>query len=202
MSSPVMTSMCEIRKIIARRPAQMLSTLAGGEGELRGDAQVSGLFDDTRKIQPGDAYLCLPRAVEQASLFVQQAADAGAACVICIAQGDAAQAIEDCGLPLLLLPDMQSLGALLRRWFGTVETQVRLFGVTGTDGKTSVTWMLREAMQRHLGKSWAVGTLGWVKEDGSFADIGNTTPSLLSLHALLADAGEQGVVALCCEVSS
>jgi UDP-N-acetylmuramoyl-L-alanyl-D-glutamate--2,6-diaminopimelate ligase len=139
----------------------------------------------------------LPRAADSAKQFVEHAAKNGASCVIAVGMGEL-----NTTLPQLLLPDMDSLGALLRRWFGTEESPVRLFGVTGTDGKTSVTWMLRKAMQRCKGKSWAVGTLGWVKEDGSYTDIGNTTPSLLTLHALLAVATEQHVAAVCCEISS
>lgn len=176
---------------------QRLSALAAGAGELHGDTEVQALCDDSRCIQSGDAFLCLPRAVDNASGFVEQAIENGANCVISVGLGEL-----DLDVPQLLLPDMESLGGLLRRWFGTEKTPVRMFGITGTDGKTSVTWMLRQAMQRRFGKSWAVGTLGWIKEDGTFTDIGNTTPSLLTLHALLGVATRQGVEALCCEVSS
>jgi UDP-N-acetylmuramoyl-L-alanyl-D-glutamate--2,6-diaminopimelate ligase len=176
---------------------QRLSVLAAGTGELHGDTEVRALCDDSRCIQAGDAFLCLPRAADSASRFAEQAVEKGASCVISVGLNEL-----DLDVPQLLLPDMDSLGCLLRRWFGTEQTSVRLFGITGTDGKTSVTWMLRQAMQRRFGKSWAVGTLGWVKEDGTFTDIGNTTPSLLTLHALLGVATRQGVAALSCEVSS
>jgi len=193
MSDP----MREIRNLIRKRPMRSLSELAAGSGTLSGDAEVSGLNDDSRNIQAGDAFLCLPRAAESAKRFAEEAAKNGASCVISVGQNEL-----DISLPQLQLPDMDSVGTLLRRWFGTEKSSVRMFGITGTDGKTSVAWMLREAMQRCLGKSWAVGTLGWIKEDGGFADIGNTTPSLLTLHALLAAATKQEVAALCCEVSS
>ncbi len=176
---------------------QRLSSLAAGVGELHGDAEVQALCDDSRRIRSGDAFLCLPRAADSASDFAEQAVKQGASGVILVGMSEL-----DLDVPQLLLPDMDSLGGLLRRWFGTEQTKVRLFGITGTDGKTSVTWMLRQAMQRRFGKSWAVGTLGWVREDGTFTDIGNTTPSLLTLHALLGIAARQGVAALCCEVSS
>jgi len=186
----------DVFSLLRNHMPQTLGELAAGCGELHGDAEVYGLNDDSRRIQPRDAFLCLPRAADSAKQFVEQAAENGASCVISVGVNEL-----DTSLPQLLLPDMDSVGALLRRWFGTEKTPVRLYGVTGTDGKTSVTWMLRQAMQRCAGKSWA-GTLGWVKEDGSFADIGNTTPSLLVLHALLAVATEQHVAAVCCEVSS
>ncbi|OIO68165.1 MAG: UDP-N-acetylmuramoylalanyl-D-glutamate--2,6-diaminopimelate ligase [Zetaproteobacteria bacterium CG12_big_fil_rev_8_21_14_0_65_55_1124] len=193
MSNPL----SDVFSLLRNHLPQTLGELAAGCGELHGDAEVYGLNDDSRRIQPGDAFLCLPRAADSANQFIEHAEKNGASCVISVGMNEL-----DTSLPQLLLPDMDSLGALLRRWFGTEKSPVRLYGVTGTDGKTSVTWMLRQAMQRCAGKSWTVGTLGWVKEDGSFADIGNTTPSLLVLHALLAVATEQHVAALCCEVSS
>ncbi|OIQ03942.1 MAG: UDP-N-acetylmuramoylalanyl-D-glutamate--2,6-diaminopimelate ligase [Zetaproteobacteria bacterium CG2_30_59_37] len=183
--------------MIGDLPARMLSELAAGAGELSGDALVCGMCDDSRSIRSGEAFLCMPRAVKDAAVYAKAAAEHGASCMIVVGVHEI-----DSSLPQLLFPDMESLGALLRRWFATQKTKVRLFGITGTDGKTSVAWMLREACQRHFGRSWAVGTLGWVREDGSFADIGNTTPSLLTLHGLLAAATRQGVAAMCCEVSS
>jgi len=181
-----------------RRPPRRLSALADDAAVLHGDAEIQGLCDDSRRIRPGDAFLCLPRAGEHALEFATQAAEAGAAAVISVAgclNGEAP-------LPHLALPDMEAAGRLLRRWFGTERTAVRLIGVTGTDGKTSVAWMLREALARKLGAAWTVGTLGWVRAADDRADLGNTTPSLLVLHRLLALATEAGVPAIACEVSS
>jgi len=197
MNSPMCDPNKDVLDLAGSMPARRLSDLAAGLGELYGDAEMRGIADDSRRIRSGDAFLCLPRAAEHASAYVSKAAERGAVCVIAVGPQDA-----DSPLPHVVLPDMDALGILLRRWFGTEESRVRLFGITGTDGKTSVAWMLREAMQRRFGKSWAVGTLGWVRGNGEFVDIGNTTPSLLTLHALLAAATRQGVEALCCEVSS
>lgn len=197
MNDAMRTPMQELKDMIGEIPVRTLSALAAGAGELSGDAEVRGLCDDSRRVLPGDAFVCMPRAARDAVAYAQNAAQLGASCLIVVGIHEV-----DSALPQLLLPDMQSLGLLLRRWFGTEHTKVRLYGVTGTDGKTSVAWMLREACQRKFGKSWAVGTLGWVREDGSFADIGNTTPSLLTLHGLLAAATKHAVAAVCCEVSS
>jgi len=194
MSSPLQ----ELQSMIGPRSARRLGELGDGLGELQAtahaDAEVTGIRDDSRRIQKGEAWLCLPRASGE---YAELARKQGASCVLSVGTQPV-----DCDLPQLLLPDMQALGMLLRRWFGTENTAVHLFGVTGTDGKTSVTWMLREAAQRYFGKSWSLGTLGWVREDGDADDIGNTTPSLLTMHGMLAAAGRQGVKVLCCEVSS
>lgn len=182
---------------MTRRPARPLSDLAENRTWLRGDAEVAGLCDDSRIIQPGEAFFCLPRAGENAGTYIQQAEDAGATAVISVGSQ-----VLDMALPHLALPDMDAAGRLLRRWFGTEKTPVQMIGVTGTDGKTSVTWMLREAISRKLGNAWAVGTLGWITDADHFLDIGNTTPSMLTLHRLLAAAQDTRVPVIACEVSS
>jgi len=182
---------------ISERPARALSALSENQTWLRGDTEIDGLCDDSRYIQGGEAFLCLPRAGEKGGEFIHQAEDAGAVAVISVGSQ-----VLDMAVPHLALPDMDAAGRLLRRWFGTEQTPVHLIGVTGTDGKTSVAWMLREALSRKLGSAWAVGTLGWVKDSDDFLDIGNTTPSMLTLHRLLASAQDAGVPAIACEVSS
>jgi len=179
------------------RPACTLSALADGFGIATGEVEVCGLSDDSRKVKKGDAFLCLPRAKEKAQEFIAQAVAQGASCVISVGMRGL-----DVTLPHLVLADMQAAGLLMRRWFGTQQSAVRLFGITGTDGKTSVTWMLREAMRRRFGKVWSVGTLGWIRDDDEVFDIGNTTPSLMTMHGLFALATQAEIAALICEVSS
>jgi len=179
------------------RSTRSLGDLTEDRTWLHGDAEVGGLCDDSRRIQAGDAFLCLPRAGEDAETFIHQAEDAGASAVISVGS----RALE-VALPHLALPDMGAAGHLLRRWFGTEQTSVHVMGITGTDGKTSVAWMLREAIARKSGSAWAVGTLGWIRDANDFLDIGNTTPSMLTLHRLLAVAQDASVPAVICEVSS
>jgi len=162
-----------------------------------GDVEIHGISDDSRKIRPGDAFLCLPRAGMQAASYIQTAKEAGAVAVIGVDISPGS-----IPLPLFRLPDMTAAGLMLRRWFGTETTQVKLIGITGTDGKSSVAWMLREALSRLPGSSWAVGTLGWVRDRDDIIPLGNTTPSLLTMHKLLAAAANEDVSTLVCEVSS
>ncbi len=173
-----------------------LAELAQGLGFMHGHAQVAGLVDDSRKVQPGDAYICMPRSGVRAGEYVQLAVQQGAAAIIFV--GTAGKT----DLPYLHLQDIGQLGLLLRRWHGTEHAATRLIGITGTDGKTSVCWMLRAALARHHERVWGCGTLGLIREDAQIIDLGNTTPSLLRLHQLLADADVQDVSHLVMEVSS
>ncbi|MDX8403060.1 MAG: UDP-N-acetylmuramoyl-L-alanyl-D-glutamate--2,6-diaminopimelate ligase [Mariprofundaceae bacterium] len=160
------------------------------------DVTISGICDDSRLIQPGDAFLCMPRAAADAETFIRQAMENGATAAISVAQSFSTD------LPLLRFPDMNAVGNLLRKLLGTGKFDIDCVGVTGTDGKTSVTWMLREALSRRFDQVWSTGTLGLVRGSLDISDIGNTTPSLMTSHQLIQHAMKESVDALLMEVSS
>ncbi|MDQ7002607.1 MAG: UDP-N-acetylmuramoyl-L-alanyl-D-glutamate--2,6-diaminopimelate ligase, partial [Ghiorsea sp.] len=158
---------------------------------------VSDMADDTRQLKAGDAFLCMPRVKDKDAL-IAQAISQGAATVIVIGEQQGKCLPVACAC----LPDMVAAGAMLRRWFETEAAQVPCIGITGTDGKTSTAWMLREALALHLGSAWSCGTLGWIKALDDRIDLGNTTPSLMTLHTIYALACQANIGALVLEVSS
>ncbi len=176
-----------------RLPPRLLSDLVTDAPAV----EITGISDSSRDIRPGEAFLCLPRTGMEAPAYMAAARQAGAAAVISVGDLPAGSPPAE-----VRLPDIPAAGRLLRRWFRTGETDVKLIGITGTDGKTSVTWMLRQALDGLHAPAWAVGTLGWIRGPDDIVSLGNTTPSMLTLHQLLALAGAEGVSALICEVSS
>lgn len=160
------------------------------------DVEIKGLCDDSRLAQPGDAYLCMPRTSASADGFARTAQKNGAAAIITINRS------LPVSLPQLKLPDMQAVGMVLRKLLGTKTYKIDCVGITGTDGKTSIAWMLREALARRMGQVWSTGTLGLVRGPDDITDIGNTTPSLMTNHALMQRAKKEKVGALVMEVSS
>jgi len=175
--------------------ARKLSSLATHNARLSQDVIIQGIQDNSSKIQTGDAFLCLPRAGEAAQKYINTAQERGAAAIILVGHNLTPK------LPHMFLANMQAAGRMLRRWFKTEHSQVKLVGITGTDGKTSITWMLREAMNRLGKKTWSVGTLGYIC-DADHIDLGNTTPSLLKMHQIYAHASQANVDTLVCEISS
>jgi len=185
-----------MNKLKLNMPTRLLSDLMSGLGVYSADVMVSDICDDTRKLKQGDVFLCLPR-VPNKQAMITQAIQKGAAAIVVVGKLE-----NTLDVPCAYLPDMHAAGLLLRRWFQTEKTTVSCIGITGTDGKTSVAWMLREVLEKHLGSAWSVGTLGWKSAADKLVDLGNTTPSLMTLHQLLASAEQEGVGALVLEVSS
>jgi len=184
-----------MNKLTIKTTAKNLKDLVSGLVSSDVDVMIHGISDDTRHLQAGDAFLCLPR-VTNLEEVLQQAVNHGAVAIIFVAQSGKTT------LPSVCLPDMATAGLLLRRWFATEQATLPCIGITGTDGKTSTAWMLREALAQHLGSAWSCGTLGLIRNRDDMTDLANTTPSLLTLHTLFALALEAQVGALILEVSS
>ncbi len=178
-------------------PARRLSELVPDTVSLHTDVEILGISDDSRDIQPGEAFLCLPRAGTDAPAYMAAARKAGAAAIISVGDLPTGSPPTE-----LRLADTAAAGRLLRRWFRTEQVDTKLIGITGTDGKTSIAWMLRQALDGLHGPAWAVGTLGWTRGTEDIVSLGNTTPSMLTLHQLLAMAQATNASALICEVSS
>ncbi|TLS68250.1 UDP-N-acetylmuramoyl-L-alanyl-D-glutamate--2,6-diaminopimelate ligase [Mariprofundus erugo] len=178
-----------------------LRALADGLGELTAaaddDVLIMGICDDSRYARPGYAMLCLPRSRAHAAEYAEAACRQGATAIIAVGVNVTSE------LPVLKLKTMQQAGQLLRRLFRTEHARTHFYGITGTDGKTSVAWMLREALTRYQSQPvWSCGTLGWLRAPDDILDIGNTTPSMLTMHAMLSSARLEGVHGVACEISS
>jgi len=158
-----------------------LRQLAQGLGSLEmegaDDVMIMGICDDSRQAKPGYAMLCLPRAATRADSFAESAANQGATAIISVGMS------VKTALPQLHLESMQQAGTLLRRLFKTEQAGAHLYGVTGTDGKTSVAWMLREALTRYQSRPvWSTGTLGWMRSPDDICDIDRKSTRLNSSH--------------------
>jgi UDP-N-acetylmuramoyl-L-alanyl-D-glutamate--2,6-diaminopimelate ligase len=168
---------------------------------------VSHLCADSRRVRPGDVFVALPGATVDGRDFILDAVVRGAAAVIADDTGYSkvgadGTALIDIKPPLLWVSGLAAqCGELAAAAYGHPSRAMWLAGVTGTNGKTSVSQWIAQA-QLALGKSCAViGTLG----NGVFGALqasANTTPDALSLHALLADFRDQKVTACAMEVSS
>lgn len=168
-------------------------------------AVLTGVTLDSRGVLPGDLYCALPGATTHGARFAAQARTAGAL----LALTDAAGAVdcEAAGLPALVVEDPRLATAPAAALvYGEPATHLRTIGVTGTNGKTSVTTILTGALH-HLGRSaGVVGTSGTAYRDAHGTDhaIGTvrTTPEAPELHGLLARMVEDGVEVASMEISS
>jgi len=164
------------------------------------DVLVTGVCLDSRAVQPGDLYAALPGARTHGARFARQAAQLGARAVLTDPAG--VDLAADSGLPALVVPDPRAvLGALAAWMFGGPAERMLMFGVTGTNGKTTTTSLLDGALRAQGRRCGLIGTVAtWVLDER--VDSVRTTPEATDLAALMALMVRRGVEVCSMEVSS
>ncbi|HKE98551.1 MAG TPA: UDP-N-acetylmuramoyl-L-alanyl-D-glutamate--2,6-diaminopimelate ligase [Actinomycetes bacterium] len=178
-----------------RVPVASLAGAAGGE--LRGDGatHVTDVVLDTRQVRPGALFCCVPGSRVDGHDLAPDALRRGAA-ALCV------QRPLPLAVPQLVVPAVRpALPALAAAFFGEPSRRLDLVGVTGTNGKTTTTYML-EAIGRAQG--WATGVAGTVevRVGAERRPAVHTTPEAPDLQRLLAEMADSGVRLAAMEVSS
>ncbi|WP_444999390.1 UDP-N-acetylmuramoyl-L-alanyl-D-glutamate--2,6-diaminopimelate ligase [Halomonas mongoliensis] len=156
------------------------------------------LCTDSRQAGPDSVFVAVPGVSDDGRDFIASALAAGACAVLCHA-GDGHAAPED--PRVVMLPGLrQRLGELGRALFAVPES-LALIGVTGTNGKSSVTHYVAELSEALGVPAGLVGTLGHGRP-GALHDAGLTTPGPLALQAALGALAGEGVQRVAMEVSS
>lgn len=167
--------------------------------EIRGEAELTGIASDNRKIAPGDLFAAISGEHVHGARFAMDAVGRGAAAVL---TDPAGAELLDPGVPAAIADDVARLvGEVSARIFDHPARQLTSFAVTGTNGKTTTTFMIDEILAR-LGR--IRGLIGTVTLRIAGEDVGAelTTPQPADLQRLLARLRAVGGTELVMEVSS
>lgn len=124
------------------------------------DCEIGGLENNSRKVKPGDLFFAYPGALADGRLFIPQAVQAGASAVIYEPIALPAGCLSS-KIPCVPVHDLsRQLGRIANQFYQSPSTLLSVTGVTGTNGKTTIAYLLAQA-QIQLGSSTAyTGTLG------------------------------------------
>lgn len=165
-----------------------------------GDTQLAGITHNSGQVGPGFLYVAIPGLNHHGIEFLSQALERGAVAVASDAHGCAAAA--QFGLPHILLDQPRvDMARLAAQFYDHPENKLRMVGVTGTNGKTTITQMLRTLLRSSGEKVGVIGTLGSFVDDVQMPSS-RTTPESTDLFALLAQMVALGATTVCMEVSS
>ena len=161
------------------------------------DVIVSGLAQDSRRVAPGDVFFALTGNRFAGLDFVRQAAAAGAVAIV----SDQSRRV-DAGLPQLVVDRLAlHLGEIASRFYDHPSRHLSVTGVTGTNGKTSCSQFLAQALDREPGGCGVIGTLGYGRVD-RLQPASHTTPDAITLQQQLGLMRESGLSHVVMEVSS
>jgi len=157
--------------------------------------EITGVSYDSRNVEQGHVFVAIPGCGEDGMNYAAQAIDRGAACILC--------QCPLAGMPHVVVPGArQALAVVSANWYGRPARQLKVIGVTGTNGKTSTTVFLRHILMECLDTK--VGLIGTV--ENRVGDVvlpaRRTTPESADLQALLRRMADEGCTHAVMEVSS
>lgn len=184
----------------------LLSLLPATKPPVRvsGDAQVSDIADNSKLVAAGSLFVCMPSKSRDTHEFLEQVKETGATAAIVHSEDGYIKAME-LGLAAVQYdagPGFFGAVSLIAHALLDQPTQaMRMVGVTGTNGKTTTAWMLRDALRSMGRKASYMGTLGF-DVNGSIREIPNTTPFPVQAAQMMQEARLEGCQDFVMETSS
>jgi len=164
---------------------------------VQGDAEITAIAYDSRQVRAGTLFVAMGGVGHDALAYLGDALDRGAAAVLAPVPPPAG--VE---LPWAISEHPRlALAELAAAWYGHPAEKLRLIGITGTNGKTSVSHLITAILKAAKIPTAQLGTTGYyLGEEWTEADW--TTPEPLTLHRLFADSVERGLTHVVMEVTS
>lgn len=161
-----------------------------------GNAEIAGITYDSREVKPGWLFIAIKGGSFDGHNFINSAIESGAAAVL------AERPIEDINVPCVVAPDgRKAMGEIAAPFFDYPTRKLKLIGVTGTSGKTTVTHLVQSIFNANGQLTGLIGTLG-SRIGGELIETKHTTPESVDLQRTFADMLERGATAACIEASS
>jgi len=178
----------------------ILSELLNGIEILEATAslnmEIRGVSYDSRKTEAGDLFVAITGYETDGHLFIPMAAQKGAAVVLC-------EQVPEVEIPYVRIASTRpALAVVGANWFGHPADQMTMIGITGTNGKTSVTTILKDILEKTVGAR--VGLIGTIQNmiGDEVIPTERTTPESFEVQKLFAQMRDAGCTHVVMEVSS
>ena len=176
--------------------SELLSDIPVLEMTVSPETEITGVSYDSRRVMPGHLFVAITGYASDGYQFIPMAAENGASCVLCERKPEGE-------LPYILVPNARkALAALGANWYGHPAEKMTILGVTGTNGKTTVTYLLKSVLEQVLGAR--VGLIGTIQNmiGNQIIPTERTTPESFALQGLFAQMKAAGCTHVVMEVSS
>lgn len=160
------------------------------------EAAITGITQDSRQVRQGSLFICLPGSKVDGHDFAEGAVAAGAVALL------AERPLEISGAAVIVVPDVRkAMGRIVPFFYDMPTQKLRLLGVTGTNGKTTTTYLLKAILEAAGYRVGLIGTIQSLIGDEK-VPAKNTTPDVVELQELLWRMVQAGMDYVVMEVSS
>lgn len=161
---------------------------------------ISGIACDSRQVQRGSLFVAVDGAVHKGGAFIDEAIQRGAACVV--SESSPGSSLRDGEVPFIRYSDTRyALAELADEFFGHPSKELKAAAVTGTNGKTTVTYLIKCICEEAGYPAGVIGTVGYSFKGKEFP-AANTTPGPVELQSLLRQMADAGCAYCIMEASS
>jgi UDP-N-acetylmuramoyl-L-alanyl-D-glutamate--2,6-diaminopimelate ligase len=175
--------------------SELLGAIVCREASCPGDPEITGISTDSRSVKDGDVFVAVRGHMMDGHDFLEQAVRNGASALV-------VDRTYESDLPTCVVDDTSVAAALLaKRFFSDPAAGLLLVGITGTNGKTSTSFLLESILSVAVGKTGIIGTIG-VGSMGELSAATHTTPASVHLYRTLSEFLGKGCGAVVMEVSS
>lgn len=160
------------------------------------DVEITGIAYDSRKVRPGTLFVCIKGFQSDGHLYTKSAIERGAAAIVCQDE------IGELDVPVIKVANSRkALSYLSAAWYGNPSKKMKMIGITGTNGKTTCTYLIKGILENC---GYKVGLIGTNQNmiGTEVLKSERTTPESLELNELLASMREKGCNYVVMEVSS
>lgn len=161
------------------------------------DKDINDIHNDSRNAGKDDLFFCIPGAVTDGHTYAKDVAKKGAIAVIVEKPVDVPESVT-----VIKVPSVRyAMGIVSSRFYGEPSKELTVIGITGTKGKTTITYMIREMLMAAGIKTGLIGTIE-INDGVNRIHAANTTPESILLHKYLRDMVDNGMKCVVMEVSS
>lgn len=160
-----------------------------------GDTEIKNIVFDTARVEKGSLFFCLKGVKNDGHDYAARAYEKGAAAVV-------AQRRVEADVPQIICEDTRhALSIAAKRYYGSAADRLKIFAVTGTNGKTTTTYMLKAIFESNGFNTGLIGTNA-VEYGGTVYPATLTTPDPTELHEIFARMEKAGVTHVVMEASA
>ncbi|MCI8307758.1 MAG: UDP-N-acetylmuramoyl-L-alanyl-D-glutamate--2,6-diaminopimelate ligase [Lachnospiraceae bacterium] len=166
-------------------------------GDIR--TEIKGLSYDSRKVGEGEVFFCIDGVVHDGHSYAGEVVRKGAAALVVEHEVEVG---KDCGAAVIMVESVRyAMAVMSAEYFGNPAKEAVIIGITGTKGKTSISYMIRDMLERTGHKCGIIGTIGafWGETK---VNTGLTTPESYVIHSLFRRMVDDGCGYIVMEVSS